>query len=98
MDEIASVRDNPSDVIFDEFEERLFGKHPLGRTILGTPESVKSLRKNDIQSFVKRNYSPDQMVFASVGSTPIKKLKRILIMKTKYLLLMKPRKMCLEIF
>ena len=41
LDEIASVRDNPSDVIFDEFEERLFGKHPLGRTILGTPESVK---------------------------------------------------------
>lgn len=77
LDEIASVMDNPSDVIFDEFEERLFGKHPLGRTILGTPESVKSLRKSDIQAFVKRNYSPGQMVFASVGSTPIKKLKRI---------------------
>lgn len=77
LDEIASVMDNPSDVIFDEFEERLFGRHPLGRTILGTPESVNGLRKSDIQAFVKRNYSPDQMVFASVGSTPVKKLKRI---------------------
>ena len=77
LDEIASVLDNPSDVIFDEFEERLFGKHPLGRTILGTPDSVKNLKKSDIEAFVSRNYTPDQMVFASVGSTPIKKLKRI---------------------
>ena len=55
----------------------MFGRHPLGRTILGTPESLKGLRKSDLQAFVKRNYSPDQMVFASVGSTPVKKLKRI---------------------
>ena len=77
LDEIASVRDNPSDVIFDEFEERLFGKHPLGRTILGTPESVEALTKADVEAFVSRNYRPAAMVFASVGSTPIKKLKRI---------------------
>ena len=77
LDEIASVMENPSDVIFDEFEERLFGRHPLGRTILGTQQSVKSLNKTDILEFVKHNYSPNQMVFASVGSTPIKKLKRI---------------------
>lgn len=77
LDEIASIKENPSDVIFDEFEERLFGKHPLGRTILGTPESVKSLSKKDIEDFVKRNYRPDEMVFASVGSTPINKFKKI---------------------
>jgi predicted Zn-dependent peptidase len=77
LDEIASIKDNPSDVIFDEFEERLFGNHPLGRTILGTPESVKALSKSEIEAFVKRNYRTDEMVFASVGSTPIKKFKKI---------------------
>ncbi|MDA0980923.1 MAG: pitrilysin family protein [Bacteroidetes bacterium] len=77
LDEIASVLDNPSDVIFDEFEERLFGAHPLGRTILGTQESVNNLGKLQINSFVERYYCPDQMVFASVGSTPISKLKKL---------------------
>jgi predicted Zn-dependent peptidase len=77
LDEIASVLDNPSDVIFDEFEERLFGKHPLGRTILGTQDSVNNLGKLQINSFVERYYCPDQMVFASVGSTPIAKFKKM---------------------
>lgn len=77
LDEIASVLDNPSDVIFDEFEERLFGSHPLGRTILGTQESVKNLGKRQINSFVDRYYCPDQMVFASVGSAPIAKFKKL---------------------
>jgi len=77
LDEIASVLDNPSDVIFDEFEERLFGTHPLGRTILGTQESVNNLGKLQINSFVDRYYCPDQMVFASVGSTPIADLKKL---------------------
>jgi|TARA_B110000116_G_scaffold199684_1_gene174489 predicted Zn-dependent peptidase len=77
LDEIASIQDNPSDVIFDEFEERLFGAHPLGRTILGTPDSVKALSRDDIKGFVERNYRPDEMVFASVGATPFKKFKKI---------------------
>jgi predicted Zn-dependent peptidase len=77
LDEIASVLDHPSDVIFDEFEERLFGTHPLGRTILGTQESVKNLGKLHINSFIDRYYCPDQIVFASVGSTPIAKFKKL---------------------
>ena len=77
LDEIASVLDNPSDVIFDDFEERLFGAHPLGRTILGTQDSVLALGKTQINSFVDRFYCPDQMVFASVGPTPIAKFKKL---------------------
>jgi len=77
LDEIASVLDNPSDVIFDEFEERLFGKHPLGRSVLGTTDSVSSLGLNEIKNFVNRNYCSEEMVFASVGSTPIKRFKKM---------------------
>ena len=77
LDEIASVKDNPSDVLFDEFEEKLFGDHKLGRTILGTPESVKKMGRKEILDFVARNYRTEEMVFASVGSTPIKKFKQV---------------------
>lgn len=77
LDEIASVKDNPSDVLFDDFEERLFGEHELGPTILGTPESVKQIDRQDILNFVQRNYRAEEMVFASVGSTPVKKMKQV---------------------
>lgn len=77
LDEIASVKDNPSDVLFDDFEERLFGEHELGPTILGTPESVKQIDRQDILNFVQRNYRAEEMVFASVGSTPVNKMKQV---------------------
>ncbi len=36
LDEINAYRDNPSEEIFDEFEDQLFNGHPIGHPILGT--------------------------------------------------------------
>ena len=35
IDEIQSYEDNPSELIFDDFEDMIFRNHPLGRNILG---------------------------------------------------------------
>ena len=35
LDEIQSYEDNPSELIFDDFEDLIFRGHPLGRNILG---------------------------------------------------------------
>ena len=45
IDEINSYKDNPSEQIFDDFEEQLFGKHPIGKNILGTPNLSIALTK-----------------------------------------------------
>ena len=37
IDEIQSYEDNPSELIFDDFEDLIFRGHPLGRNILGNP-------------------------------------------------------------
>ena len=37
IDEINSYKDNPSEQIFDDFEEQIFENHPIGKNILGTP-------------------------------------------------------------
>ena len=42
IEEINSYLDNPSELIFDDFEELIFSNQPIGHNILGTPESVKS--------------------------------------------------------
>ena len=77
IDEINSYKDTPSELIFDEFEELVFGDDPMGRNILGTPELLKSFTKDDILNFIKNNYHTDQIVFCSVGNIPVKKIDKI---------------------
>ena len=40
LDEINSYRDNPSELIYDDFENLLFENHPLGHNILGDKEDL----------------------------------------------------------
>jgi len=73
VDEINSYNDTPSELIFDEFEELIYEGHPMGRSILGTPELVRSFQATDIRRFITTNYHTDQMVICSVGNITAKK-------------------------
>lgn len=68
LDEIAGVDDTPGDVIFETFDSHLFGDHDLGRPILGTPESVKALTREQVCNFVDAWYRPTNMVLGVVGN------------------------------
>ncbi|MGE5394136.1 MAG: M16 family metallopeptidase, partial [Candidatus Saccharibacteria bacterium] len=68
IEEINSYKDNPSELIFDEFEEILFDGHPIARNILGTPELLRSFSKDNILKFMDENYHTDQIVLSSVGN------------------------------
>src|SRR5882757_3395107 len=67
LDEIASYLDQPEEAIQDDFEELLFKGHPMGKNILGTPETVGVLNKADIQQFIAANYNTTEMIFAVFG-------------------------------
>ncbi len=75
VDEINSYRDNPDEILMDEFEEKLFPSHALGRSILGSEELVKGFDRKDILEFIQRNYATDQIVFACVGNVSFKKVE-----------------------
>jgi predicted Zn-dependent peptidase len=68
MEEINSYHDNPSELIFDDFEELIFSDQPIARNILGSPESVKSYSQKMIFNFISENYNTSEMVFCSVGN------------------------------
>ena len=74
LDEINSYKDNPSELIFDDFEEYFFNNHGLGRNILGTSKRLKKIRRDDIMNFINCNYNTDQMVLASVGNISFNRL------------------------
>ncbi len=73
VDEINSYNDTPSELIFDEFEELIYEGHPMGRSILGTPDLVRGFGSSDIRNFIAKNYHTDQMVICSAGNIPAKK-------------------------
>lgn len=66
--EIESYNDSPSELIYDEFEARLFANHPLGRNILGDADHLRQYRTSDMQAFVQRLYRPDRMTFFLLGN------------------------------
>ncbi len=75
LDEIASVQDQPGDMIFESFEAGLFAGHALAAPILGTAERVKRLTRAQVQDYVARNYQPDNMVLGVVGAVEWSKVK-----------------------
>ena len=77
IEEINSYLDNPSELIFDDFEELIFANQPIGRNILGTPESVKSFSQKSISDFISNNYNTRQMVFCSVGNIADEKILKL---------------------
>lgn len=74
VDEINSYKDSPIDQIFDDFEEQIFGSNPIARNILGTEETLNRYNRNHLLDFYLNNYSTDEMVVASAGSLPYRKV------------------------
>ena len=73
-DEISSYEDSPSELIFDDFENLLFQGHALGHNILGDEECLSAFGPESGRSFMRRFYTPDNMVFFSMGNIPFGKI------------------------
>ena len=67
-DEIHSYADSPSEQIFDDFENLIFANHPMGRSILGTEESLDAFTRKMVLKFISRNYHPGSMVLSIAGN------------------------------
>jgi len=68
LDEIAMYRDVPEDYVSQLSNEALWGDHPLGREIAGTPESVAALTVDHLRAYHHRGYRPDAAVLAVAGA------------------------------
>lgn len=68
IDEINSYKDSPSEMIFDEFEELLFGGSTLGRNILGCKRDMQSIGQGCLREFIGRTYNTNHMVLFSIGN------------------------------
>ena len=76
IDEIDSYRDSPAELIFDEFEQLVYGDAPLGRDILGSPERLRTYTTADAVRFAKEHYIPQNAVFYVHGEVEMRTVIR----------------------
>ncbi len=79
LDEIISYLDSPDEDIYDKFEEMYFKGHPLGKSILGTKESVGSITSGELKSFVEERFTPGNMALAVVADIDEKHVENCIL-------------------
>jgi predicted Zn-dependent peptidase len=67
LQEIGAAHDTPDDIVFDRFTETAFRHQTIGRSILGTPDTVKSFTSQQLHSFMDRHYGAERMVAVAAG-------------------------------
>ncbi len=68
LEEIAMHDDEPDEEVHDLFSAAVFGDHPLGRLISGTPETISGMTRRQILSFYRKRYAAPSIVVAAAGN------------------------------
>ncbi len=68
LEEIAIRDDDPEDLLGELFDEALFGEHPLGRSVLGSEESIRAMSRKTLHGFWRGEYTTPRMVVAAAGN------------------------------
>jgi predicted Zn-dependent peptidase len=68
VQEIGAVEDAPDDLVFERLNETAFPDQPVGRSILGTPATVRSFDPDKLRHYLNRNYRAPDMIVAAAGA------------------------------
>lgn len=68
LQEIGQAHDTPDDIIFDHFQATAYPDQPLGRPVLGSPDSVRRLTRESLTHYVGQQYGAGSMVLSAAGA------------------------------
>ena len=68
LEEIKMVEDTPDDLVHEIFAGGFWPNHPLGRPILGQPETVSALDQPTLRRYFADAYVASNFVVAAVGN------------------------------
>jgi predicted Zn-dependent peptidase len=68
LEEIKMVEDTPDDLVHELFTQHFWEGHPLGRPILGSPETVESLTTESLREYFGGAYVAPNMVISAAGN------------------------------
>jgi predicted Zn-dependent peptidase len=68
LEEIKMDLDNPEYLLHEIFTRGFWPEHPLGRPILGTPETVRKFSRDALRKRFQSWFAPDRLVFSAAGN------------------------------
>ncbi|MEN3001325.1 MAG: pitrilysin family protein [Armatimonadota bacterium] len=68
LEEMRMIEDTPDEVLHDLFTEVHWAGHPLGRRIIGSPETVSAFTREALLEFIHTYYVPARMVISAAGN------------------------------
>ncbi|MEI6811545.1 MAG: pitrilysin family protein [Actinomycetes bacterium] len=74
LEEISMRDDDPSDLVQELFSDTYYGDTPIGRSILGTTESINGMSRSAVFNYYKKRYIPQDLVIAVAGNIKHKKV------------------------
>ncbi len=68
LQELAQTKDNPDDMIFEYFSEASFANQAVGRSILGTEETITSFSREQVIQFTSKYYIAPRIIISAAGN------------------------------
>jgi predicted Zn-dependent peptidase len=67
LEEIKMVEDTPDDLVHEVFSQQFWPRHPLGRPILGTADTVSAFTSAELRAYFDRTYVASNLVVVAAG-------------------------------
>jgi predicted Zn-dependent peptidase len=77
LQEIGQANDTPDDIVFDYFQECAYPDQAMGRPVLGRPEIIRRLARDEVTSYLRDHYGARQMVLAAAGNLDHDRIARL---------------------
>ena len=74
LEEIKMDADNPESLLHEIFTRGFWPEHPLGRPILGTPDTVRQFSREALQTRFAEWFAPDHLLVTAAGNVPHEKV------------------------
>ena len=68
LEEIRMYRDQPQSYVHELLDALIWPSHPLGMNLTGTPETIKSLTRDDLALYRDKSYSAGNIVISASGA------------------------------
>ena len=68
INEIGRYEDQPMWSAYDNAKKIYFAEHRLGNTILGTPESITALQRDQMEAYFRRRYAATNITLCVAGA------------------------------
>jgi len=68
LEEIAMYEDTPQELVHDLFSEAVFGRHALGRPVIGTAEVISSVSRRAVAAYHRAMYTGGNIVVSAAGN------------------------------